>query len=205
MAKRKIALFGGTFDPIHLGHTTVAASAAKQIGAEKTIFIPAKCSPLKKISPQASDNDRLQMITLAIADYKNFQASDYELRKSEPGFTLETVRYFQDEYGSEASIYWLAGADSSKDLANWYEIRQLIDQCNLCLMYRAGCKQPDFSGFENIWGSERVKKLQRNIIQTPLIDISSTQVRNRLAAGLDATDILPAAVADYILKHNLYK
>jgi nicotinate-nucleotide adenylyltransferase len=205
MTKRKIALFGGTFDPIHLGHTTVAANAAKQIGAEKTIFIPAKCSPMKKVSPHASDNDRLQMVTLAIADNKNFYVSDYELRKSEPSFTLETVRYFQAEHTSDTSIYWLAGADSINDLPNWYEIEKLLDQCNLCIMRRAGCKQPDFSGFENIWGPERIKKLQRNIIQTPLIDISSTQVRNRLAAGLDATDILPPAVADYILKYNLYK
>ena len=73
MVKRKIALFGGTFDPVHLGHTAVAADAAQLIGAEKIIFIPAKRSPLKGFFPKAGDSDRLKMIALAIADNKNFE------------------------------------------------------------------------------------------------------------------------------------
>ncbi len=104
MAKRKLALFGGTFDPIHLGHTTVAAAAAEHIGAEKTVFIPAKCSPLKDFFPEATDDDRLAMIALAIAGNEKFQLSDYELKKPEPDYTLETVRQFQAEYGRRTSI-----------------------------------------------------------------------------------------------------
>jgi len=72
-------------------------------------------------------------------------------------------------------------------------------------MYRAGCAAPDFSKFQPIWGYKRVEKLQRNVIQTPLIDITSTEIRDRLAAGLDVTDMLHPAVADYIRKHGLYK
>ena len=82
MAKRKIALFGGTFDPIHLGHTAVAADAARQIDAEKVIFLPAKRSPLKGSSPKASESDRLKMITLATADDERFEVSDCELKKA---------------------------------------------------------------------------------------------------------------------------
>jgi len=205
MAKRKIALFGGTFDPIHLGHTIVAASVLEHIGAEKIIFIPAKRSPLKGFLPKASDNARLEMIALAIAEEKNFQVSDCELKKPAPSYTLETVRWFQADYGSDTSIHWLIGADSIGDLVHWYGIVELIDACTLTTMYRAGCAPPDFAGFEAIWGRQRVQKLQRNIIQTPLIDISSTEIRNRLAAGLDVTDMLHLAVADYIRKHGLYR
>lgn len=205
MAKRKIALFGGTFDPIHLGHTTVAADAAKHIGAEKIIFIPAKRSPLKGFFPKASDNDRFAMIALAIADDKSFQLSDYELRKPEPSYTLETIRQFQADYGSRTSIYWLVGADSIDELSLWYGIVELIDECNLSAMYRAGCEPPDFARFEAIWGPERVEKLHRNVIQTPLIDISSTEIRDRLAAGGDVTNMLHPPVADYIHKHGLYQ
>jgi nicotinate-nucleotide adenylyltransferase len=111
MLKRKIALFGGTFDPIHLGHITVAGDAAKHIGAEKIIFIPAKRSPLKGFLPRASDNHRLQMISLAIAEQKSFEVSDCELKKPAPSYTLETVREFQAEYGSDTLIHWLMGAD----------------------------------------------------------------------------------------------
>jgi nicotinate-nucleotide adenylyltransferase len=205
MTKRKIALFGGTFDPIHLGHTAVAAAVAEYIGAEKIVFLVARFSPLKNSLPGASGTDRLQMTALAIAEHKNFQLSDYELNKPQPSYTLETVRHFQADYGSNTSIYWLVGADSVDDLPRWYRIRELIDQCNLCVMHRAGYGPVHFARFSPLWGSERVGKLQRNIIQTPLIDISSTEIRNRLAAGKNVSNMLHPAVADYIYKHGLYQ
>jgi nicotinate-nucleotide adenylyltransferase len=205
MEKRKIALFGGTFDPIHLGHTRVAAEAAKHIGAEKIIFIPAKRSPLKGFTPWASDDDRFAMIALAIAGDRSFELSDYELKRPQPSYTLQTVRQFQTDYGGQAEIYWLVGADSVEDLPHWYGICELIDECNLTTMYRAGFEPPDFSKFKALWGPQRVEKLQRNVIETPLIDISSTEIRNRLAAGGDVTNMLHPAVADYIHEHGLYK
>jgi nicotinate-nucleotide adenylyltransferase len=205
MVKRKLALFGGTFDPIHLGHTAVAAAVMEHIGAEKIIFIPAKCSPLKGALPKASDRDRLKMIELAIAENKNFQVSDYELKKPEPSYTLQTVRGFGADYGSEFSIYWLIGADGVDDLLYWYGIIELIDECNISTMYRAGCKMPDFTKFKVVWGPKRVEKLKRNVIQTPLVDISSTEIRNRLAAGREVTGMLHPAVADYIRKRGLYQ
>lgn len=205
MDNRKIALFGGTFDPIHLGHTTVAADAAEHIGAEKIIFIPAKRSPLKGFFPKAGDIDRFKMIALAIADNKNFQVSDCELQRSEPSYTLETVRQFQAEFGGETSIYWLIGADSIDELQLWYGTTELIDECNLSTMFRAGCKPPNFAKYEDIWGSERVEKLQRNVIKTSLIDISSTEIRDRIAAGDNVNDMLHPDVVDYIRKHGLYQ
>jgi nicotinate-nucleotide adenylyltransferase len=205
MVKRKIALFGGTFDPIHLGHTTVAADAAKRIGAEKIIFIPAKRSPLKGFFPIAGDSDRFQMISLVVAHSKNFQVSDYELRKPDPSYTLETVRKFQSDYGDDTLIYWLIGADSIDELQLWYGITDLIDECNLATMLRAGCKPPNFAKFEDIWGSDRVKKLQENVVETSLVEISSTEIRSRLAAGRDVAGMLDPAVADYICQHGLYK
>ena len=205
MAKRKIVLFGGTFDPIHLGHAAVATVAVEHIGAEKIVFIPAKCSVLKDFLPKASGDDRLKMIALAIAENKKFQLSDYELKKPEPSYTLETVRQFQTDYGSDISIYWLVGSDSIDDLPRWYGIVELIDECNLSVMYRAGYATPDFAKFKAIWGTQRIEKLQQNIIKTPLIDISGTEIRNRLATGRDVTDMLHPSVADYIRKHGLYQ
>jgi nicotinate-nucleotide adenylyltransferase len=205
MKKRKIALFGGTFDPVHLGHTSVAAEARRRVGAEKVVFIPAKRSPLKGFLPKASDADRLTMIMLAIARQEHFEVSDCELNKPSPSYTLETVRQFQENYGGETSIHWLVGADGVEDLVYWHRIVQLLDACHLTTMYRAGFEPPNFSRFEPLWGRERIEKLQRNIVQTPLVDISSTEVRDRLAAGRDVTDMLHPAVADYIYEHSLYQ
>jgi len=205
MAKRKIALFGGTFDPIHLGHTTVAADAVEHIGEEKIIFILAKRSPLKGFLPRASDHDRLNMISLAVAGEKNFETSDYELKRPAPSYTLETIRKYQADCGSETSIHWLIGADGVDDLTYWYKITELIDACDLTTMYRAGCEPPDFAKFEEIWGRQRIEKLQRNIIQTPLVDISSTEIRDLIALNGDYSKMLHPAVADYIRKNGLYQ
>lgn len=205
MTKRRIVLFGGTFDPIHLGHTTVASHAAKHIGADKLIFVPAKRSPLKGFLPLASDDDRLEMISLAVAGEESFEVSDFELRRPAPSYTLETVEKLQAECGDETSIYWLIGADTVDDLVYWHKIVELIDACNLATMYRAGCEPPDFARFEPVWGRQRVEKLQQNIVPTPLVNVSSTEIRNRLAQGLNASEMLHSAVLGHIRQCGLYQ
>lgn len=205
MVKKILALFGGTFDPIHLGHTAVAADVIKKINAEHIIFIPTKRSPLKTSSPTAADNHRIKMLSLAVKNKERFSLSDYELTNPAPGYTIHTVRHFKNLYGPDYSICWLLGADSIDDLPRWYKITELIDQCNLCTMQRAGFAVPCFSKFEGMWGRRRVEKLGKNIIKTPLVNISSTEIRRRIAAGQDISDMLAPAVADYIKKHGLYK
>jgi nicotinate-nucleotide adenylyltransferase len=205
MSERTIALFGGTFDPIHLGHTGVAEAAAAQTHAEKVIFIPAKCSPLKGFLPHAADSDRMAMILLAIAGHDDLAVSDCELKRPAPSYTLDTVRQFKQEYGPGTSVRWLLGADSVQDLVHWYKIRELIDECDVTTMQRAGYSPPDFDRFEPLWGPERVAKLKRNVIETPLIDVSSTEVRRHLAAGEDVRGLLHPDVIDYIRRHGLYQ
>jgi len=205
MIRRTIALFGGSFDPIHLGHTTVVRAASRQIGAERTIFIPAKCSPLKSFWPHARDDERLTMVTLATADDESFAVSDCELQRATPSFTLDTVRLFRRECGEDTAIHWLLGADSIKDLVHWHRIEELLDECNLTTMQRAGCAPPAFDHLESQWGAQRVAKLKQNVVQTPLIDISSTEIRRRLAAGEDVSEMLHPNVLAYIREHNLYR
>jgi len=145
------------------------------------------------------------MLSLALKDKKNFSLSDYELTNPAPGFTIHTVRHFKDLYGTGHSICWLLGADSIAELPRWYKITELIDECNLCTMYRAGFAAPCFSQFEGMWGRQRVEKLGKNVIKTPLVDINSTEIRNAIAAGQDISSVLAPAVADYIRRHGLYK
>jgi len=204
MVTRRIALFGGTFDPIHLGHMTVASAAARKIDADKLIFIPAKISPLKGFFPFARDEDRLRMIELAIAGHDELAVSDCELKRPAPSYTLDTVRQFQHDYGPETSIHWLLGADSVADLVHWHKIEELIDECHLTTMQRPGY-MPEFDRFETRWGPQRVAKLNRDAIETPLVDVSSTEVRGRLAAGEDVSGMLHPEVIQYIRAHHLYR
>jgi len=204
MSERKIALFGGTFDPIHLGHTPVAAVAGEHISADKVVFVPARRSPLKAFFPEASDEDRLAMIGLAISGNSRFEVSGYELKKAGPNYTLETVRYFRQQLGSGVLIYWLAGTDTLEDLPHWYGVTELIDECNLAVMYRAGFAPPDFSKFISLWGADRVRKMRQNIVETPLVDISSTEVRKLLVAGGDVGGMICPKVLQYIRERRLY-
>ncbi len=205
MTRRRIVLFGGSFDPVHRGHTEVAKAAIEQIHAEKLIFIPAKCSPLKRLSPHASDEDRLNMVTLATADDAEFAVSDCELTRPAPSYTLDTVRLFQRQYGPDTTIHWLLGADNVKDLVYWHKIEELIDECNLTTMQRAGYAPPDFDRFELLWGEPRVVKLKQNVVQTPLVDVSSTEVRRRLTSHEDVVGMLHPDVIQYIGEHRLYQ
>jgi nicotinate-nucleotide adenylyltransferase len=202
---RKIALFGGTFDPIHKGHIIVAEYAKNHIGAESVLFIPAHRSPHKQTPPQASVTDRIEMIEFAIKEKKGFGLSECELSRPEPSYTLETVNELKAHYGCGVQIFWLLGADSVNDLPSWYRINELIDECNLCVMFRAGFDKPDFNGFKGLLGAKRVEKLQNNIIPTPLIDINSTEIRSKIIAGQDVSDMLHPAVLQYIQRKNLYR
>jgi nicotinate-nucleotide adenylyltransferase len=204
MSDKRIILFGGTFDPVHLGHTTVADFAAKKNGAELVIFVPAKRSPLKEFFPRASDEDRLEMLDLATRSFENIKVSHWEINKPAPSYTLDTVHHFQAEFGADTSIYLLVGADGLRDLQHWYRIVDLLDSCNVCIMYRAGIAPPGFEEFESLWGQERIEKLRDNVIETPLIDISSTEIRERLGAGKSVDEMLHPGVAEYIRRGNLY-
>jgi nicotinate-nucleotide adenylyltransferase len=205
MMKRNVILFGGTFDPIHNGHTHVAEAAAEKIGAAKVVFIPAKRSPHKQVFPVAGAEQRIEMISLAIEDRDTFCVSDVEVKRPEPSYTLDTMRTFKAKYGEDTQLYWLIGADMVGDLAKWHRINELIDQCNLSVMLRGGFKRPDFGGFEEVFGHRRVEKLRQNVLLTPAIDISSTQIRRRVAAGLDFSDMVHSLVAAYIEQKGLYR
>jgi len=203
--KRKVILFGGSFDPVHIAHVKVAAAAAKEIGAERVIFIPARRSPHKKNSPGADQQQRLHMISLAIEDYENFQVSDCEFHRKEPSYTLDTVMHFKNMFGPDVELHWLIGADTINDLCRWHRIKDLIDNCCLTLMPRGGISGVDFSGFDEEVGEERRKKLEKHILNTPLVEISSTEIRKRIAQSGDLSMMLDPKVADYIVENGLYR
>ena len=203
--KQKIILFGGTFDPIHNGHIQVAQAAASEIGAHRVIFIPARRSPHKKNIPSADQGQRFEMISLAIGNYDEFEVSDCEFQRKEPSYTLDTVMHFKNIVPEHSKLYWLVGADVVTELHNWYRISDLIDSCYLSFMPRGTGEKLDFSGFDEIIGIDRRKKLEKHTLNTPLIEISSTEIRQRIAESGDLSMMLDPKVADYIVENGLYR
>lgn len=205
MLKSKIILFGGSFDPIHIGHLTVAAEALNHLKADNLIWIPAYCSPLKPKGPKAENQHRLKMIQLAIAQNEHFQVSECELNRPQPSYTLNTVQEFLQSNTIPTRLFWLAGADVIQELPHWYKVHELMDLCTLAIMYRAGYTKPDFSKISSWFNADEIKKLNENIIPVSEIDISSTEIRKRITYGEDVGFMLPESVYEYMEEQNLYK
>ena len=208
MTVTKTVLFGGSFDPIHIGHTTVAESAMNFIEAQKLIFIPVSRSPLKHTDPYATAQQRLDMISLAIKNKPQFEVSDFELKRPAPNYTIDTVKHFIqsfDKTDNTVQIHLLIGADCVNELDRWHRITELIRLCELRVMYRAGFAKPDFSRLIQLLGHKQVEKLTQNVVPVPLVDISSTEIRKAIAAEKDVTDLLDKPVTEYIKQHRLYK
>jgi nicotinate-nucleotide adenylyltransferase len=201
---QRIALFGGTFDPIHLGHTTVVTRACQPLAPDTVVFIPARRSPLKTSLPKATDADRVMMVDLAITGHPGWQVSDCELKRPAPSYTLDTIRHFRNLYGGDATLYWLIGADAIRELPNWHRVHEVLDLCTIVSMFRPGWPRPDFSSFVPLWGEGPVQRLQEHVIETPLVDVSSTLIRQRLAAGHDVAGMVHPKVLEYIRERGLY-
>jgi nicotinate-nucleotide adenylyltransferase len=200
----KIILFGGTFDPVHTAHITVAETAAEKIGAKKVILIPARRSPHKDLKPVAADNDRMAMLKLAIAGKSLFQISPVELNRAEPSYTIDTIRHFRQKFGLACQLCWLIGADMLKDLPRWYKIDELLKECTIYVMNRGGFDRPEFDGLTAKLGTKAVEKLRQNLIETPLIEMSSTDIRHKLENGKNVSEFLHPDVLNYIKSHKLY-
>jgi nicotinate-nucleotide adenylyltransferase len=200
----KIVVFGGTFDPVHTGHIEVALAAAEKIGAKKVVLIPARRSPHKNLKPIAPDNDRIAMLKIAIVGKGLFQISPVELNRAEPSYTIDTIRQLKQRLGGDCILYWLIGADMLESLPKWHQIDELLNECNICVMNRGGFKKPDFDRLTAKLSKDNIEKLQKNTIETPLIEISSTEIRRKILNNEDASKYLHPEVLNYIKSHRLY-
>jgi nicotinate-nucleotide adenylyltransferase len=195
---RKKICFGGTFNPIHNGHLLCARAAAEATGADRVILIPASSPPHKPAQADlASPADRLEMCKLAIAGSVGFEIDDRELRRPGPSFTIDTVRELKRDGRNE--VIWLIGADMVPGLPTWHEPQALLKEVQFLVMSRPG--------MEISWSSlpEALLALRQNIVKVPRIDISSTEIRARVKAGLPIDFLAPAEVCRYIEQRQLYR
>ena len=202
---RKVILYGGSFDPIHKGHLQVAQHAAKAIKADHIYFIPAKISPLKVNAPIASDDQRVEMLELAIHGYSNCSVSLCDMQRDSLSYSLDTIKYFKLKFANQVIIHWLAGADVLDQLDKWYRVDELLNICNFSIMYRAGFPKPDLSKYIESFSEDLIKKLEANVIETPLIDISSTEIRKRIQQNTSIKGMVPDNVLHYIESNSIYR
>ena len=185
-ALKKIAIYGGTFDPIHHGHLIVAREALEKLGAEQVIFIPARVSPLRKTAPVARDEVRLLMIKAAIESEPGFAVDDCELLRPPPSYTIGTIEQIRQR-NSEATIYCLIGEDNVDKLTKWRRFADLEKMVRLVVLDRSG-QQPHHA----------YPIIRRKI------DISATEIRKRVATGRSIRYFVPPAVEEIIRREKLY-
>lgn len=191
----RIGIFGGSFDPIHIGHLIIASDAAEQMNLDRILFIPAAQAPLKSRSPDATDDERIEMTRLAIEADSRFECRPIEIKRGGTSYSIDTAKEIAREFPN-AQLFWIIGGDQALQLSQWERIEELAGLVEfICLERDASFVHPtDLPGNVTI----HPKGLRR-------LDISSTEIRERLKNGHAIKYFLPEPVFRYIKTRNLYQ
>lgn len=197
----KVGILGGTFDPLHLGHLILAEQARTRLGLERVLFVPAG-QPWRKagrrIAPVA---DRVAMVQAALAGDPYFAVSLVESERRGPSYTVDTLATLRAQLGPAAELHFILGQDALGDLPHWREPRRIVAQARLVVAARAGWTPPDLAALEAAAPGIRTRI---ELVVMPQVEISSTDIRRRVAEGASIRFLVPAAVAAYIERHGLY-
>ncbi len=191
---KTIGIFGGTFDPIHLGHLAVAQAAAEELRLDRVVFVPAGSPPHKQrrhITPAAK---RLAMVALAVKGNPRFEVSDYEIASSGPSFTVSTLEHFASR--GWGRLYLLIGLDQARSLDTWRNPQRLFSLARVVVLSRPGFRLEEIPP---TWRS-RIR-----LLNVPYLDISSSRIRRLAARGRSVRYLVPEPVAGYISRHRLYR
>lgn len=201
----RLGLFGGSFDPIHHGHLIVARSAAEQLGLPRVVLIPSARPPHKPGDLVIDPAHRLSMVQAAVAGDPLFAVDDLELHRSGPSYTFDTVGEYRRRMGADAELIWFIGADSLPQLPTWYRVADLVQAVRIVTLSRAGWSPPEPARLEVAVGPVAARQLLRDCLTTPTVEISATDIRERVRSGRPIINLVPLGVRSYIDAHELYR
>jgi len=214
---KKIGLFGGTFNPIHLGHLRSAEEIYEAFQLDRVIFIPAAYPPHKKTENILPASQRLKMVRLAIADNRHFSLSRLELDREGKSYSVETISHFRQRFGAQTHLFFILGLDAFGEINTWKEYKALFELCHFIIMTRPG--------FEKFFSPENLPVELADLFcynkkkgvyihgsgygvfpkEITALDISSTKIRENLRQGRSVKYLLPPAVEDFIYRNKLYQ
>jgi nicotinate-nucleotide adenylyltransferase len=196
----RIGVLGGTFDPIHYGHLVIAEEAHSRLDLREVLIVPARIPPHKRGKRITSEEHRVAMVRLAIASNPHFRLHTIDLDRDGPSHTSDTLALLHAETGAE--LYFIIGEDSLLDMPRWHQPARILAQCRLVVMSRPGYPEPDLQVLEPI-RHEAVR--ESIVVRAPQLEISSTELRERVARGQPIRYQAPEAVEEYIYQHGLYR
>lgn len=204
MTNDKLGILGGSFDPIHYGHLLLAETCREQCRLDRVIFIPAAVPPHKRSQPLASARDRIEMVRLAIAGHEQLAVSSIEIDRGGVSYTVDTLTALAEQQPG-SSLFFLMGADSLNDLPTWREPQRLCELAVPLVVRRASSPEPDFSSISHLVTAKRLDEIREHQVEMPIIELSSTEIRQRVAIGRSIRYRTPRAVEKFIETHGLYR
>lgn len=197
--RRKIGLFGGSFDPIHNGHLMAARRALAAGELDAVWFMPTAASPFKPGPSHASAQDRVEMVKRAIEDEPRFSVCEVETARGGTSYTVDTVRLLKRRH-PDVDFSFIIGADSLVALHQWREAETLVGLCDFITLARPGWEIDRVPGFD----VETEARLRKGIVRDFSVDISSSEIRRRAASGESIAGMVPSAVATYMVENPVY-
>ena len=197
---KRIGIFGGTFDPFHNGHLSLAKAATEELDLDEVILLPNRVQPFKTDRDTAAAGDRLAMVNLVARDERLFKVSTEEIFGDEISYTYKTLCRIRERVG-DGRLWFIMGADSLITLKCWYKGEDLLREFSFAAGLRPG------SPIE----MKKIEELRRDydadihIMANPVLDISSTGIKEKIRRGEDISALVPACVKDYIDEHGLYR
>jgi nicotinate-nucleotide adenylyltransferase len=203
---RRLGLFGGSFDPVHLGHLHAARAAQEAFGLDRVVFVPAARPPHKPGRVLASGEDRMAMLERALAGQASWSVSDLELRRSGPSYTLDTVRDLARAVGEpeEASLFMILGSDNLPGLPEWSRVEELLARVQPIVIFRTGVEVSQLTELESRLSAAALERLRAGFLELPPLDASSTEIRENVRSGLEPGVQLSPEVREYIREKGLY-
>lgn len=197
----QLGILGGTFDPVHLGHLIVAEQARLRLDLDRVIFIPTGQPWLREEEPEASGQDRLRMVQLAVESNPSFKASPIEVDRPGDTYTVDTLEQLSKQT-SEADLHFILGMDALEQFHRWKDPERLLELCQLAIVNR-----PGYQGVDINQVVEEFPQLgtRLTLVNVPRIEISSTDIRRRVALGASIRYLVPDPVEEYIREHGIYQ
>jgi len=200
----RLGLLGGSFYPVHYVHLLLAECAREQLHLDEVWFLPAANAPHKQGRQQTDIGLRMQMLELAVAGNPAFRVSDVEARRGGTSYTVETLEQLHAEQ-PDWELIFLVGADMLHDLPHWRKAERVCELATIAAVRRLGVAEPDFDCLQAVASPERIAHFARHRVDMPGFELSSSDLRNRVAEGRSIRYQTPPAVEQFVVAHRLYR
>ena len=200
----RLGILGGSFDPVHYAHLLMAEICREASQLDQVWFLPAAVAPHKQNRQVSEPHHRVEMLELAIGGHASFRVSDLELKRGGVSYTVETLRQIQDQQPGD-NLFFIMGADSLSDFTTWRQPEEICELATPLVVARPDWPTPDYQALAGVVGSERAEQIRRSAVTMPLMQLSSTDIRQLTRQQQSIRFRLPRAVEKYIEANRLYR